>query len=392
MELFMFVASLFIVATTILIAFFVWYDRRSMASMPLLHAPERALQAGPLVSIIIPARNEEAVIERCLTGVLAQDYPNYEVIVIDDNSSDATGQIVERLAQAHGNLRLVRGSPLPEGWVGKCHACQQGAALAQGEWLLFLDADTAPHSGLTSALCHYAISEQRDLVTLFPFLELGSFWERVIMPTFIALILVIFPAKRQNAPDARPDELIANGQCIFVRASSYWAIDGHTAVRNEVLEDVRLVQALRVSGARTAAVWGAEFLAVRMYVNGAQVFQGLAKHVLAGLRSSGGRAALGGTRQFALAFAPFWLIACALWLLVNASGPLVWLSVAVALLGCAILLVFWAGLLRDFYDLPAIYALFWPLGMLSYGIIALWSLWRVWSGRGLPWKGRMYAK
>lgn len=384
--------SLFVVATTIWIGYCVWQDRRAMASMPLLLPNEQTLHSAPLLSIIIPARNEEAVIQRCLEGVLAQDYPNYEVIVVDDNSSDATGAIVERFAQQHANLQLVHGSPLPEGWVGKCHACQQGAQAAKGEWLLFLDADTAPHSGLASALYSYAIREERDVVTLFPFLELGSFWERVIMPTFVALILVVFPVKRQNAPDVRPDEIVANGQCIFVRAGSYWAIGGHAAVRNEVLEDVRIVQSLRASGARTAAVWGARFLAVRMYVNGAQVFQGLAKHVLAGLRSSGGRAARGGTRQFALAFAPIWLIGCAVWLLLNASGPLVWAVLAVALLGCVVLLSFWAVLLREYYALPARYAFLWPLGMLSYGSIALWSLWRVWSGRGLPWKGRIYSK
>lgn len=385
-------ASLFVVATTIWISYCVWQDRRAMDSMPLLLPNKQPLQSAPLLSIIIPARNEEAVIQRCLEGVLAQDYPNYEVIVVDDNSSDATGAIVEHVALQHANLRLVRGSPLPEGWVGKCHACQQGARAAKGEWLLFLDADTAPHAGLASALFSYASREERDVVTIFPFLELGSFWERVIMPTFVALILVVFPVKRQNAPDVRPDEIVANGQCIFVRASNYWAIDGHGAVRNEVLEDVRIVQSLRASGARTGAAWGGEFLRVRMYVNGAQVFQGLAKHVLAGLRSSGGRAAWGGTRQFALAFAPIWLIGSTIWLLLNVSGPLVWLVVAVALLGYALLLAFWASLLDRYYALPGRYAFLWPLGMLSYGIIALWSLWRVWSGRGLPWKGRIYAK
>src|SRR5262245_56492997 len=103
---------------------------------------------GPLVSLLIPARDEAARIARCLEGALSQTYPCYEVIVVDDGSSDATPEILAHYAAIHERLRIIQGAPLPPGWMGKCHACQQAAGAAGGAWLLFLDADTAPQPGL----------------------------------------------------------------------------------------------------------------------------------------------------------------------------------------------------------------------------------------------------
>jgi hypothetical protein len=163
-------------------------------------------------------------------------------------------------------------------------------------------------------------------------------------------------------------------------------------VRGEVLEDVLLARAIRASGARTGIANGAALLAVRMYTNGSQVAEGLAKHALAGLRNGGKRAFWGGTRQFMLALGPLWMLATGLGLVEAGRQPLGW---AVLLHGATVMLAtlgFWALLLRRIYRQPVAYALLWPFGMLCYGLIALRSAWRVRTGRGVVWKGRTYER
>ena len=365
-------------------------DTWRLTLIPALRAAE-AVPHAPFVSLLIPARNEAMRIERCLDGALAQTYPAYEVIVVDDGSTDATPQILSSYAAQDYRLRVIHGEALPAGWIGKCYACQQAANQAQGAWLLFLDADTAPQPGLVTALIDHAERHELDMLTLFPFMEFGSFWERVIMPPFLALINAVFPPERQNAPDVRPEEIVANGQCILVRANAYRAIGGHAAVHGEVLEDVQLAQALRKSGARTGVASGQPFLRVRMYTNGAEVVEGLAKNAIAGARSGGGRALWGGLRQFLLAFGAQWLLLDSLWLFVMQQQFLAWIVLLHGIIVLIVVLSFWALLLRRLYRQPVAYALLWPLGMLCYGCIALWALWRIWSRRGVTWKGRAYA-
>lgn len=174
-------------------------------SMPHLSPPEKPQPDSnrqPLVSIIIPARNEAHTLARCLEGALTQTYESYEVLVVDDASTDATPEILARYAAHHKRLRIIAGAPLPAGWTGKSYACWQATQAAQGAWLLFLDADTVPQPTLIPALLTHARRFHADMVTLFPFLELGSFWERLILPPFMALIHAVFPFERVNAPDA----------------------------------------------------------------------------------------------------------------------------------------------------------------------------------------------
>lgn len=345
------------------------------------------------ISVLIPARNEAHTIGRCLDGLVQQTFPHYEVIVVDDASTDTTPAILADYAAHHAQVRVVHSTPLPPGWTGKCYACQQAAHAADthSTWLLFLDADTAPQPALLEALLDYAHRTQADMVTLFPFQELGSFWERLIIPPFLTLVQAVFPFERLNAPDASPDDVMANGQCILVRQDAYHAIGGHGAVRGAVLDDVRLAQTLRAAGFRTVAAMGLHALRVRMYTSGRGLLEGLTKNAVAGFRSGGPRSASAGVRQFALVIAPLLLLAVGGLLLAVRGDVLAW---AVLLHGLVVLLaalVVWGARLRHTYALPVGYALLWPVGMLSYGMITVWSLWNIRSGRGVMWKGRTYA-
>ncbi len=385
------IVVLFVSMVTLLLCAGFIQDYMRMHLMPRLTYCQAVEAEQPFISVLIPVRNEARNVVRCLDGLLSQQYPFYEVIVVDDHSTDATPTILAHYAGLDQRVRLVQAAQLPAGWTGKCHACQQAAAAARGTWFLFLDADTIPQPALLSRLIAYAQQQQLDMLSLFPFLELGSFWERLVMPPFIALIHAIFPFERLNAPDARPDEVVANGQCILVRRSAYEYIGGHRVVSHEVLEDVRLAQSLRRAGFRTGAAAGQQDLRVRMYTSGHEVFEGLTKNAVAGYRSGGDRSFWAGMRQFVLAFGPLDLLILGLVLLISRGDVLAW---AVVLHGIAALLValsFWSWLLHTMYNVPRSYALLWPAGVLCYSIIALHSIWRVQSGRGVIWKGRTYV-
>lgn len=381
--------ALGILASVLLVGDY-WRAWRRLARRPRLAVPPPMPPDAPLVSLLIPARNEERVIERCVAGALAQDYPAFEVLVVDDGSTDATPALLARMSQC-ARLRTFAGRPLPPGWAGKPNACQQLGENARGEWLLFLDADTVPHPKLVAALLHHAQQQQLAFVTILPFLELGSFWERAILPAFQDLILNIYPLERMQRPEAEPEEVLANGQCIFVRREAYWRIGGHAAVRAEVLEDVYLAQTVRRAGYRIGGGDGHTFLSVRMYTNGPEVAEGMAKHAAAGARASGMRAWLVVTRMLGHAFGPALLLTAGLGMHAGGQRAAGRTIVTLGVLAQTCGLLYWGWRYRELYALHPLHALLWPVGLSAYLAIATRAMWRVRRGHGVTWKGRRYA-
>jgi chlorobactene glucosyltransferase len=378
--------SLGIAAGVIVVLATVVTDWRRLPRVPQLSAAAQPRER-PLVSLLIPARNEERVIERAVRAALAQRYTPIEVLVLNDGSSDRTGQILAELQREFPRLHVLQGRPLPADWAGKPHACLQLSEAARGEWLLFLDADAQAAPDLTAALLAHAERQAADLVTVFPFQELGSLAERMVLPPFLAMITVLYPLERVLAADARPDEVMANGQCILVRRSAYDAIGGHAAVADEILEDVLLAQALRRSGARISGAAALDLLRVRMYTSTAEVVNGLMKHAAAGFRASGNRRALWAmTRQMLQAWGPLWLLAAAF----AAPPEFFGLLLGSALLTAVAAVLLWGRLYRRFYRLSALHGLLWPLGLLAYFLIAGVGVVRVLIGRGVEWRGRVY--
>ena len=364
-------------------------DLQSANRVPLL-APER-LQAEhmPSLTVIIPARNEASRIERCLEGLAAQHLPKLDILVLDDNSTDNTAEVVRSFGARLPGLRVMTGAVLPEGWAGKCWACWQAAQASDAEWLLFLDADTAPLPGMIATLLDYTHRRRLDLLTLLPLLELGSWWERVLMPPFIGLIQAVYPIDRVNDP--RSSLALANGQCILVRRSAYFAVDGHRAVRDSVLEDVRLAQTIKGAGYRMEAVGGPELMRVRMYTRFSEVAEGLRKNAMAGYRAGGTlRSGIGGARQALLAFGPLTLIAAGL--LLAALGRSESSALLICGLGLLILtLSYWGYVVQRLHGLSPIWALLYPFGTLCYFLLAGQAFLSILRGQGVTWKGRSYT-
>ncbi len=234
-------------------------------------------RGAPPVSVIIPARNEAHNIGPCLRSLLAQDYPCFEAIVVDDNSTDDTAKIV-RSFQSDPRVRLLSSKPLASGWTGKSHACWQGALAASGEWLCFVDADTLACPALLSTAVQAMGSRQLDLLSLEPFQDLGSFWERLIIPAGFFLLAFYHDLRRVNKPTS--PEAAANGQFILVRRNAYDAICGHAAVRAEICEDSALARLMKRSGKRIALLGAETLIHTRMYTGLKTLWQGLSKNVV----------------------------------------------------------------------------------------------------------------
>lgn len=285
-----------------LLAFWYVQDVITTLRTPRLDPHPGLPDTGPLVTVIIPARNESARIGACLEGLARQSYRSFEVIVVDDDSSDGTADVVRRFAARLPALTILSSKGLPRHWAGKCWACWQGANRARGDWLLFLDADVAPQPGLLATLVQRATAG-RDMITLVPLIHLTSFAERLVLPPFIGLISAIYPFDRVNDPSS--PLAFAIGQCIMVRRDVYAAVDGHRAVRGSVLEDMDLARLVKQSGYALEAAIAPDALEVRMYNGWETLTEGLKKNAVAGYRSGGIRSGVMGLRLGLMAAMPW---------------------------------------------------------------------------------------
>lgn len=359
---------------------------RGLIEVPVREPPPD----GPLVSIIVPARNEERVIERCVRSLLEQRYPSFEVIVLDDRSTDRTGQILAELARSDARLRVVGGTPLPAGWVGKCWAAQQAAAAARGSWLLFVDADTRHRPLMLASAVAFAEAHRADLLSLGPYQELGSLAERALLPAIFGVILLGGGSLAQ-VNDPRHPIAKANGQFMLFRADVYRRIGRHESVRDEIVEDFALARRIKGTGHRLLLVDGSDLVATRMYHSLGEIWEGFSKNAYLEARRHPAGLAIGLLVPWLVVALPPLLFSRVLrWRLRGRSLNRVQrASLIQSGAQCALLLWFSLQLTRLLRLRPP-WALTVPLGLLFFGLVMANSAARVLSGRGVTWKGRRY--
>lgn len=243
--------------------------------------PAAAGEGAERVSVLIPARDEEANIEACVRGVLAQAFPVHEVIVLDDRSGDRTGEIVDAIAAEDPRVRRLEGTALPAGWKGKCHALHQAAAAATGEWLLMVDADVGLAPEALGVALGAAQRLDAEMLSWFGTLRVVSLWERVLQPLVLDFILTHSDPRRVNDP-ARPD-CIANGQFVLVRADAYAELGGHEAVKDSIVEDMALATLAKRRGLRYRLLEADGLMHTRMYRSFGEIWAGWTKNFYAGL-------------------------------------------------------------------------------------------------------------
>jgi chlorobactene glucosyltransferase len=374
------------VAVVLLLAAYVVSLAVLLRATPVLApAPPVGGEPAALVSVIIPARDEEASIGACLASVLAQDHPPLEVIVVDDGSRDATAEVISAAAARDPRVRVLTGGALPPGWGGKSFAVHQGAAVARGSWLLFLDADVRLEPFALGAAVGWARRHGRQLLSLWPRHELESVPERLVQSVVLAMYFFGEFYHRLRRPWSLTSGR-ASGAFILVDRAAYAAVGGHEAVRGSIIEDAELSLLVRRHGFATASLHGARAARVRMYASLAEIWDGWSKNTFVGMRH-------GYLETFAaivvvglVCVAPGALGVAALAGLGSGWTWLQGLAIAAwSLLGVSRLL------LRDLVPVPWWYLFGYPVGGMVVVGILLNSAYRHTVGGGVAWKGRHYA-
>jgi chlorobactene glucosyltransferase len=367
-------ASLIVfVAVLLLIALSNLKALRGLGSWPL---PRGFLQA----SILVPVRNEEHNVEPCLRSLLAQEYRDFEVLVLDDESTDGTSEVLAALSAEEHRLRVVEGRPLPQGWVGKHWACHQLAQAAVGDLLLFTDADTRHHPHSLRDAVVALVAERADLLSAIPREVAVSWAERLVVPIIPWSILSFLPlglAHRLRVPALAA----AVGQFMLFRREAYEQVGGHAAFRDHTVDDLASVRLMVAKGLVWRLVDGSPRVQCRMYHDARQVLEGFSKNLFAGFDY----------RIVPFVFVWLWLglvfceppaILLSRAMVPRWSGPSPWLAAAAIVVS----LLLW-GITLWRFGFPLYLAFLYPVTMLLMVAIAMRSMVVTMSGRA-TWKGR----
>ena len=347
----------------------------------LTHDPDVLVPSKnkPKVSVIIPARNEAANIGACIGCVISQDYDNYEVILVDDNSTDGTGRIVQEKAKSsHISISVIGCSEPKEGWLGKPNACWTGYKQAKGSLFLFIDADVRLAPFALRRVVEEVISRSLDGASLFGTWTLGSFWERVAQPVVGGFVRGAHPLDRINDP--KQPMAFANGQFIMIKRESYEKVEGHVSVASQVLEDVAFATVLKKNNQKLGMFLAPEFFDVRLYHGLGELFWGYAKNFYAGMNRRWFTALIAALFVFGTTQLPFLTAIAAL---IGGYGSLTILS-----LGAIALMYSFRAIQDRQTGLQWRYTLTHPLGALVLIAIICTSAWRGLVNSGTKWKGR----
>ncbi|HVT40518.1 MAG TPA: glycosyltransferase [Gemmatimonadaceae bacterium] len=382
------------VAALVALAALPWLLVPAALLWPLRHGkslddyPARPPRDAPLVSVIVPARDEARNIEACVRSILRSTWPRFEVIVVNDHSTDGTGDIARRIAHEDPRVRAMDAPELPRGWFGKQWACHTGARAARGAAFVFTDADTR-HSAELLARSVNAMKERgADLFSVGGLQALDTFWELLLQPHVLAMIVARFRSPERMSRSTNPYHKLANGQFILVRRETYVATGGHEAVRSHVAEDLQMAQQWTRAGLSVQVVPGVDYMTTRMYHGFREIALGWGKNIYAAGRTTLPLGKMGRTVLRATFPAP------ALWEIMPAALGVASLfgavSPAVGAWG-AISYVFtttyWL-VMHHVMRVPLRYAFLHPLAALAmFGIFAR----AAWKGDRVEWKGRVYT-
>lgn len=341
---------------------------------------------SPKVSVILPARNEEGFIEKCLDSLLDQDYDNYEIIAIDDSSTDSTGKIIEDYSAKNPKVIHVSAKPKPDGWIGKNWACMEGYAAATGEILLFTDSDTKHSRSVMSLAVSHLLSLDLDALTAIPKMVCLDSWTRITLPMLSTFLHTRFSALRVNDPSKKTGYFF--GSFFIIKRSTYEKVGMHAGVRQEIIEDGALGKKVKESGFKMRMVRGDHMIDAVWARDRATLWNAL-KRLMIPLYLQNARIAVG--IFFAvlfLLFMPFPLLAySSAFFSRSESFPVLFAASTVS--SC---LIYTAGLLdaRELH-IRLRHALCGPLGSLIIVCGFLSGILQAKANRSVSWRGRAYS-
>jgi chlorobactene glucosyltransferase len=346
----------------------------NLAAVPRLRARPDLPHTGPLVSVLVPARDEARTIERTARALLAQSYTNLEVIVLDDRSEDGTGEILARIAAEDARLHARKGDELPVGWMGKPWALHQASTQARGELLLFVDADVIYAPDTIAAAVERIERSRAAMLTLFPDFEMKSLGEHAVLPMLAVTAFSILPLWLSNRTRI-PTIALGGGPGNLVRRSAYDTAGGHVALRDAVIDDVALARLVRRAGFATETARAEELVSVRMYHGFSEVMEGFTKNAYSAFGNSLIVALFLLAGMIVFHLGPF---------LTAALGDRIGLITVAVILTTRVILFsalrypLWNALLLQ------------PLMTLLWSWIVLRSIWFTGFRRQLRWRGRTY--
>lgn len=334
----------------------------------------------PKISILVPARNEENNIAACVVSLLDQKYPDFEVIVLDDDSNDRTLSILQSLKTRGQRLKVIKGSPLPPGWIGKHWACHQLAQVASGELLLFTDADTRHHPETLIRAVSAFYSEDADFLTALPREEAHTLGEKLTIPIMSFGISSFLPMKIAHRSPS-PILTLTVGQFMMFRRKSYEQVGGYEGVRHCVLDDVELGRKVKAHGLQWRIVDAQNYVNCRMYTSLSEVYEGFSKNLYATFGKS------------ILIYLPTWI-----WLSLVFIFPVVVLGLAISgayisqsmmllaliTVGCSLIL--W-GITHIRFRYPVYLTFLYPVSVFLWVVMAMRSMLMTIAGQN-TWKGR----
>ncbi len=336
----------------------------------------------PRLSVCVPARNEERGVEACLHSLLNQNYPNFEVIAIDDHSTDRTGDIIRNLAQENSRLKVLKAADLPEGWLGKPFALHQAFKVTQGEYLLFTDADPVFKPTALNTAVHVMRERDLDVLTLMPKAEFGSFWERAVQPVIFGFIASLTRFKNVNDPDHR--SAMGFGAFLMFRRSAYEKIGGHEAGKSDVLEDVLIAKRAKRAGLKLFVADAKQLFSIRMYFGLKEIWFGWEKNMFLAMKKSVLKATYNVAVVLGFVFTPYIILA------INIFEQIGWLWIGMAVVG-VILVSAAAYKTCDEMELHRNNAVLFPMGALVMAAIMANSMFHTLVRKKTKWRGRVYS-
>lgn len=345
----------------------------------------------PLVSVLIPARNEASrILVQSVHSVLSQDYERLEVIAVNDRSTDATESTLRAIAQTDERLHVINGLEPPAGWLGKPYALQQALEVSRGAWVLTIDADMVLEKDAVRIAIGRALAEGYEVLTLMPYFETKSFWERVFTPAWILALLGAYPFVIQNNPKVK--QAFAFGGFSLIHREALARLGDFAAVRSDIVEDVRLAQLLKRSGARYRIDHAPNLIRTRMQNSFREIWDFLSRGMLGGMHYSFVLSALYIFTGYAFVVAPPVIAAfCSVMLATGRAGEWCDLLILPALIVWAIQILALVLVCRN-CDIPIAYALTTPLGLSLFYTVLLISIINHIRGKGVPWKERQVYK
>ena len=336
----------------------------------------------PKVSILVPARNESRILSHTLESILNLDYPDFEVLVIDDHSEDNTFGIASGFAARDPRVRVIKSAELPPGWRGKAWALHHAALLAQGTWLLFTDADVSNHPKTLRCALALAQREKLDMLSVIPHMECPNFWDRIMLPSFAAILNIVRPVHKSNDPSS--PVALAPGGFLLIKAMIFKYVGGYEQIHLALAEDLKLAELFKRSGYRIRTVFcRSKWVRTRMYESFRGIWEGLSRHAFEGA-----------------GFNPVRIVAAAI--AGNLCIVVPWITLAIGLTlhhwTLALLSVFpvlFMMIMQTFlnykWEVPLYYFFSFPLATIIYSFIMMNSMWSHYFRGGVLWKGRRYG-